>query len=134
MASRRVSGFVRVECDLGIILQQDFGLKVVEGPDGTITTAETRWQFSWQAAAWRLERRHPMRWGRTDHLEVVNPGESKDVTPKPGIDIYSPEYMTKMFVAWAEASLIPEQLLLAAIDVTEEGREVRVTEETTGDE
>ena len=26
MVSRRVSGFVRVECDLGITLQQDFGL------------------------------------------------------------------------------------------------------------
>ena len=29
MASRRVSGFVRVECDLGITLQQDFGLCAV---------------------------------------------------------------------------------------------------------
>jgi hypothetical protein len=41
-----------------------------------------------------------------------------------------------VFAAWAEATLIPEQLLLAAcaIDVTEESREVPVTEETTGEE
>jgi hypothetical protein len=26
---------------------------------------------SWQAAAWRLERKFPARWGRRDHLKVV---------------------------------------------------------------
>jgi hypothetical protein len=34
---------------------------------GFITKAAIRGQ--WQAAAWRLERKHPERWGRRDHLE-----------------------------------------------------------------
>lgn len=28
-------------------------------------------RVSWQAAAWRLERKFPARWGRRDHLKVV---------------------------------------------------------------
>src|SRR5215471_17610603 len=56
--------------------------KTVTTADGdkikTITTTETSHEFSWQAAAWRLERRPPSRWGRNDHMEVMNPGERRE--------------------------------------------------------
>lgn len=45
--------------------------KEVIGPDGeTISaTTERSREFSWQAAAWRLERKYPKRWGRRQQLE-----------------------------------------------------------------
>jgi hypothetical protein len=40
--------------------------KAVRSEDGTVeTTVETSTRFDWQAAAWRLERRFPERWGRS---------------------------------------------------------------------
>lgn len=33
-------------------------------------------QQHWQAAAWRLERKHPKRWGRSDRLEIANEQDS----------------------------------------------------------
>ena len=35
-----------------------------------IATIITASKTSWQAAAWRLERKHPDRWGRKDRLEA----------------------------------------------------------------
>jgi hypothetical protein len=37
-----------------------------------ITAAAKRGQ--WQAAAWRLERKHPERWGRRERIEHSGPG------------------------------------------------------------
>lgn len=53
---------------------------------------------SWQASAWRLERKFPDRWGRKDkvtqeinHSGEINQSESKTVTEK--IDMYEEMYM-----------------------------------------
>jgi hypothetical protein len=53
--------------------------------DGTVetTTIEKKAEPDWQAAAWRLERRFPARWGRAQKMDVTGvvgvgaPGEEK---------------------------------------------------------
>lgn len=39
-------------------------VKTVESPTGSETTITKEKRFEWQAAAWRLERRSPKKWGR----------------------------------------------------------------------
>ena len=64
----------------------------------------------------------PSRWGRNDHMEVMDPGETERERIGEEIDIYSVENIAKLLSGFAEAKLIPEQLLLGActFDVTEE--------------
>ncbi|MFA4971966.1 MAG: hypothetical protein WC683_05085 [bacterium] len=53
---------------------------------GYIATAA---KTQWQAAAWRLERRFPDRWGRKDHSKIEMTG--KDGQPLERIVIYLPD-------------------------------------------
>ncbi len=89
--------------------------KVVAGPDGTVTTVEKTHEFSWQAAAWRLERRFPQRWGRRESLELTGDPE-KPIEIKQ-TDTLDPAYMAKLLAAWSEAQLIAPELV-KLIDVT----------------
>jgi hypothetical protein len=43
---------------------------------------------NWQAAAWRLERRFPQRWGRTDRVTATLTLETQKESPLPSIDLH----------------------------------------------
>ena len=63
-------------------------------------------------------------------MEVMNPGETEREIIGEEIDIYSVENIAKLLSGFAEAKLIPEQLLLGActFDVTEESQVVSSAE------
>lgn len=61
---------------------------------------------NWQAAAWRLERKHPSRWGRKDNLkaelehsgEIATKGETKiDIVQQVSVDEESRELLKKLW-------------------------------------
>ena len=62
--------------DLGVISKAARGEYVTKratrtDKDGATTTTETLGKPEWQAAAWRLERRSPQRWGRSQRIELT---------------------------------------------------------------
>jgi len=63
-------------------------------------------------------------------MELMNPGETEREIIGEEIDIYSVENIAKLLSGFAEAKLIPEQLLLGActFDVTEESQVVSSAE------
>lgn len=90
--------------------------RVVDGPDGKITTVETYREFAWQAAAWRLERRFPRLWSRMERPEVEELPGSQDrplmTLKRETIDIYDPDRLARLISAFGEAGLIPEEVLV----------------------
>lgn len=62
--------------DLGVISRVARGEYVTKratrtDKDGATTTTETLGKPEWQAAAWRLERRSPQRWGKSQRIELA---------------------------------------------------------------
>lgn len=62
--------------DLGVISKAARGEYVTKratrtDKDGATTTTETLGKPEWQAAAWRLERRSPQRWGKSQRIELT---------------------------------------------------------------
>ena len=72
----------------------------------------------------------PSRWGRNDHMEVMNPGERREKESLKRSISTPPRTWPSLLSAFAEAKLIPEQLLLGActFDVTEESQVVSSAE------
>lgn len=71
------------------------------GPDGVQTTTTER-EFSdpqWAAAAWLLERHHPMRWGRRDRTEAEFEQMAALMAAELGVPI---EELKREAMAWAE--------------------------------
>lgn len=79
------------------------------------TTTERHREFAWQAAAWRLERRYPRLWGRTERPDVPDlPGaEDRPVATltRETIDIYDPDRLARLIGAFGDAGLIPAEVV-----------------------
>jgi hypothetical protein len=73
--------------DLGVIARSAMGGAVLErktvttgeGEEATTTVFEKLSSPQWQASAWRLERRNPKRWARTQRIEVGGDDEKPPV-------------------------------------------------------
>ena len=117
--------------DLAVISKAANGYDVVKvkrviGPKGDILSEETvsSREFSWQAAAWRLERKYPQKWGRRDHIEVGGDTENP-VHIKAEVEVYSdPIRLAKLIAAFADVKLIPTSLLESLAD---EGEVIEVS-------
>ena len=77
------------------------------------TTTERHREFAWQAAAWRLERRFPRLWGRTDRPEVSDLPEERPLATvtRETINIYDPDRLARLIGAFADAGLIPAEIV-----------------------
>lgn len=79
-------------------------------------TAEQTREFAWTAAAWRLERKFPHKWGRHDRVEISGDAENPVVIQQPK-DMYSGANIVAWMMALADVKLIPSEVL-QLIDVT----------------
>jgi len=87
--------------------------KIVTRKDGTEEVTKTYAQPQWPALAWIMQHRFANEWG--DGRELSN-GEI--VKPKPlatlkreTIDIYDPDRLARLIGAFAEAGLVPEEIV-----------------------
>lgn len=120
--------------DLAVISKAANGYDVVKtkrviGSDGKVETEETTSrEFSWQAAAWRLERKYPQKWGRRDHLEVAG-DEERPLKVRAEVELWAdPARMAKLMAAFADVKLIPISLLESLAD---EGEVIEVSGQST---
>lgn len=67
--------------DLAVIEITAHGTKAQYDENGHLVRAEV--QRDWRAAAWRLERKHPKKWGRLDRHEITG----KDAGPLTFVDL-----------------------------------------------
>ena len=81
------------------------------------TTTEKQREFAWQAAAWRLERRFPHLWGRMERpgIQDLPDGLGQDkplmTLKRETIDIYDPDRLARLIGAFAEADIIPKEIV-----------------------
>ena len=82
----------------------------------TNQTTERGHEFSPQAAEWWLERRFPRKWGRMERPEGSELQEEDGEKPlatlkRETIDIYDPDRLARLIGAFAEAGLVPEEIV-----------------------
>src|SRR3990167_5640559 len=89
--------------------------KIVTRKDGTEEVTKTYAQPQWPALAWIVQHRFANEWG--DGKEPSN-GEIPELKPKPlitlkreTIDIYDPDRLARLIGAFAEAGLVPEEIV-----------------------
>ena len=95
----------------GIVMSE----KTVEKKDGTLETTRTYSQPQWPALVWIMQHRFKEDWG--DEVEAaVN--EIPELKPKPimtlkreTIDIYDPDRLARLIGAFAEADIIPKEII-----------------------
>ena len=87
--------------------------RVIEKKDGSNEVIETFSQPQWQALAWIMEHRLRDRWGgQLDGSGAELPGGQPLMTLKrETIDIYDPNRLARLIGAFAEADIIPEEIL-----------------------
>lgn len=122
------------ERDLAIIQRAAEGYEVVRKRATTRRNEETgklevveqsveqSRDFSWTAAAWRLERKFPDRWARRDHVQVSGDKEAPLIVQQQA-DPYSGRNLSELMLAFFDAKLIPAEIMQAisfnlAVDVT----------------
>jgi len=102
--------------DLAVIDKAASGYEVVktrieDGVKGRTETTETHWEFAWQAAAWKLERKFPSRWGRRDHVDLGD-GADRPVQIEAVIDLYTdPRKMAELIAAFIDVQIIPAEFV-----------------------
>ena len=109
---------------VGVVAKAASGYDVVRertimepGPDGklqaaSVTTDRTH-EFNPAAAMWWLERRFMHRWGRMERPEVAELPDDKPIVTltRETIDVYDPDRLARVIGAFAEAGLIPAEIL-----------------------
>lgn len=106
-----------------------------KGKEVTETRKTVETKFHWQAAAWKLERKHPKRWGKVDQLEVSGrdggPIEVEDKSQKV-MDVMKDPETIKLVAQLADKMFEAEQV----IDLDSEGnmqKEIESVEDNGGD-
>jgi len=87
--------------------------KVVTRKDGTEEVTKTYAQPQWLALAWIMQHRFANEWG-----DGREPSDGEITKPKPlatlkreTIDIYDPDRLARLIGAFAEAGLVPEEIV-----------------------
>jgi len=87
--------------------------KIVTRKDGTVEVTKTYAQPQWPALAWIMQHRFADEWG-----DGKEPSSGEIVKPKPlatlkreTIDIYDPDRLARLIGAFAEAGLVPEEIV-----------------------
>lgn len=79
---------------------------------------ESTREFQWTAAAWRLERKFPNKWGRREYVELsTDPEAPLVIAAKNQDDMYSGKNLAAWMIALTEVNLAPIDLI-KMIDVT----------------